>query len=202
MQITKLEDYGKQKKKLYLDGEYAFWLYYSDIREYNIREEQELSDNIYQELLTVIQKYAKQKALSFLEHMDRTEQELFQKLKQAGFPEDTISLAIEYVKKYHYIDDRRYALSYLRFHSENKSKRYLMNQLNQKGIDKKIAEQAYHEIIEEYGEENAELLALRKEIQKKIKNQKELDTVTKKKLVAALFRKGYSYDMIQKELNF
>ena len=52
---------------------------------------------------------ATKKAMGLLQHMDRTEWELRSKLEQAGFSEEAVEAAIQYVAGYHYIDDKRYA---------------------------------------------------------------------------------------------
>lgn len=49
---------------------------------------------------------ATKKAMGLLQHMDRTEWELRSKLEQAGFSEEAVEAAIQYVAGYHYIDDK------------------------------------------------------------------------------------------------
>ena len=60
----------------------------------------------------VLGKRVKKRALALLEKMDRTEQGLYRKLAESEYPEELILDAIEYVKKYHYIDDMRFSKSY------------------------------------------------------------------------------------------
>ena len=57
-------------------------------------------------------KRAKHRALYLLERADRTEQELRSKLEKTYEPE-IVEEAIAYVRQYHYIDDKRYAVNYL-----------------------------------------------------------------------------------------
>ena len=45
-------------------------------------------------------KQAKQKALSLLNYMDRTESQLRQKLKEKSFSDEAIEQAIDYVKSF------------------------------------------------------------------------------------------------------
>ena len=56
---------------------------------------------------------ARRKALRLLEHMDRTEKGLRDKLTQSGFSETVSEDAIAYVKDYGYINDQRYAFNYI-----------------------------------------------------------------------------------------
>lgn len=204
MQITKLEDFGKQKKKVYIDEDYTFWLYYSELDAYDIKENSEITD---EKLVTILKETVlirvKKKALSILERMDRTESELRIKLKQAGYPEPLIEEAVKYVKKFHYINDYQYTRSYIKMKMSVKSRQYIFNMLMQKGIDKELALNAFNEIeaeLIESGEESPEILSLRKEITKRTKNKEELTIEDKQKLYGVLCRKGYAYDMIQREL--
>ena len=80
--------------------------------------------------------------------MDRTEQGLYRKLAESEYPEELIFDAIEYVKKYHYIDDMRYARNYISYRQGSKSRRRLQQELMQKGVPKEITEQALEEIYE------------------------------------------------------
>ena len=52
---------------------------------------------------------ARRKAMRLLEHMDRTEKGLREKLRQAGFTSQAVDHALTYVEAYGYIDDERYA---------------------------------------------------------------------------------------------
>lgn len=48
---------------------------------------------------------ARKKAMRLLEHMDRTEKGLTDKLRQAEFSQEAVEDAIAYVKSYGYIND-------------------------------------------------------------------------------------------------
>ena len=61
---------------------------------------------------------ATKKAMGLLQHMDRTEWELRSKLEQAGFSEEAVEAAIQYVAGYHYIDDKRYAKRFVEIYRE------------------------------------------------------------------------------------
>ena len=50
---------------------------------------------------------AKKRAMLILQHNDRTEWELSDKLLKAGFSEQAVEAAVEYVRSFHYVDDRR-----------------------------------------------------------------------------------------------
>ena len=130
--------------------------------------------------------------MAILKYMDRTEQELRQKLKQAEYTESITESAIEYVKMFHYLDDKRFAANYIRYKKDTKSKRQLQTELMQKGIRKEFIEQAFEE---EYDDED---LAIQKAIAKKTMDIDSLSQEEKKKLASSLYRKGFKMDKIQK----
>jgi regulatory protein len=196
MYISKLEEVDKNKVKVYIDDEYRFLLYKKDIRIHRLREEEEISDSKYADILknTVLRR-GKQKALSILKYMDRSEQELRFKLKQAEYTDSNIDMILDYVKQYRYVDDERYATQYVRFKKDNKSRRQLQMELIQKGIEKDLIDTAFEE---EYNDEDQ---AIQKAITKKCKNIDELTFEEKMKLSAYLYRKGFQVDIIKKYLN-
>lgn len=211
MRISKLEVVEKIKTKVYIDEEYHFLLYPQDMRLYKLEEGMELTDEEYKKIIkdTVLRR-GKQKALTLLEHMDRTEYELILKLKISGYSQSIIDTIIAYVKSYHYIDDARYASQYIRYKKESKSKKQIQMELMQKGIASNFIEIAMDEeyFSEEYFDGKEELedgpedIAIKKAIYKKIKekNIDELDEKERTKLMGYLYRKGFSTDLIRKHM--
>lgn len=199
MQITKIEPFGKDKIKLYFDDDYRFWLFRKDADNYHLTEGQELAEEVYQEMFYLAVNQAKQKALLILERMNRTKQELLGKLEEAAFTKEVSELALAYVKQFHYIDDYRYAVTYLRNHAASKSKRNLTEVLKSKGIDLDTIERAYEE-VEEEADSSLEQAALKKELKRFQKKTTQNTIQEKKKWIASLMRKGFSYDLIRREI--
>lgn len=195
--ITKLEFLEKKKVNVYVNDEFAFLLYRNDIKKYGLEENMILEQSLYEQILEeTLTRRAKQKAMALLKRMDRTEQELRLKLKQTKYPEVSIETAIDYVKSYHYIDDRRYVENYIRYKKGTKSIRIIEMELKQKGIDKELI----REVCEE--ESVCDDEALKKAIRKKVKNWEELDYVERRKVFAYLYRKGFKEEDIRKYLEF
>ena len=108
MQVTAIEKFGKYKYKVFLDYEFAFWAYWKDLQYRGIRVNKEISQEFYEQLLEeVVFEKAKRKAISLLKYMNRTEQELRQKLKLQLYPLEVIDKTIAYVYSFHYLDDDR-----------------------------------------------------------------------------------------------
>ena len=193
MLVTKLEKIDQKRIKVYIDYEYAFLLYSPDIRRYRIEEEKEVSKEEYSEIIQeTIYRRAKQKALAILKYMDRTENELAVKLKQAFYNDEIISRTIEYVKSYHYIDDERYAANYIAIKKNTKSKKQIQNELYRKGIDKVIVEQSLENLLKN------DDIAIRKAIRKKTDDSSKLTSEQRLKIIASLYRKGFAYEDIMR----
>lgn len=195
MLITKLEKIDKKRTKVYIDYEYAFLLYPSDIRKYKIEEEQEITVEIYEEILEdTIYRRAKQKALAILKFMDRSESELVAKLKMAHYTEEIVNRTIEYVRSYHYIDDERYATNYIVSRKDTKSRKQIQMELLHKGISKEVIENIFPKNPDNDKE------ALKKAIRKKTDDIENLSMEQKQKLFTSLYRKGFSYEDIARFL--
>lgn len=194
---------NKTAYKIFVDDEFSFLLYSQDIKAYRLEVGAEVTPLLYDRIITeTVYRRAKQKALAILKHMDRTEKELYIKLKDAYYTDDIINRTIEYLKEYNYINDERYAMNYIRLKKGIQSSLAIKTKLNQKGINKEIIEKI---ITKEYNESSEdidyEILAINKAIHKKYRNPHDLSREDKQKLVASLYRKGFSIDKIRKCLN-
>lgn len=200
MVITRLEEIEKAKFKVYVDDEYVFLLYRRDIEEYGLQEEWEISQSLYDKIIdeTVLRR-AKQKAVAVLKYKDRTEHELRGKLSDVGYPEIVIDKAISYVQEYGYLNDERYVNTFIKDRVNLKSKMVIKTKLFQKGINRDLIDSRMEQVYEE-AEIDSEALAIQKAILKKTKNIELLDANDIQKLVASLYRKGFSVEKIRKEL--
>jgi regulatory protein len=197
MTVTRIEDTDKSKVRIYIDGEYAFTLYQKDIGRYRLEEGKELPDDVYHTILeeTLLHR-AKEKAMALLKLSDRTESELHSRLITAGFPEQIIDLAVSYVCSYGYINDERYAASYVNLKMGGKSKALIRMELLRKGIKKEIIDKVLFEEYENKEEEDPEIKAIRKLIAKKCNDPDMLSWEDKQNLIASLYRKGFTVDKI------
>ena len=84
--------------------------------------------------------------MRLLEHMDRTEKGLTDKLRQAEFSPEAVEDAIAYVKSYGYINDARYARTYISFRIESRSRQKILTELQMKGVDRQTALEAWEEM--------------------------------------------------------
>lgn len=195
MTVMEIVPFGKQKSKVILDEGFTLVLYKGELGKYRIRQGEELREETYKEILTeVLMKRARERVIYLLKASDKTEQELRQKLKEGYYPQEAIDYAIGFLKEYRYIDDERYGERYVEFHSERKSRRQIQYELQKKGLDKEVIS----DILEEHPiDEEAQVLAY---LEKKRKNISELDQKERSKIMAALGRKGFSFEVVNRVL--
>ena len=117
--VTEYKELGKGRIELCLNESIRFCLYRKEASAFHLKEASELTEEEYQQLIhEVIGKRATKRAMHILERQERTEYQLREKLLQNGYPEESIEDAIDYVKHYHYVDDLRYAKTFIRYLQE------------------------------------------------------------------------------------
>lgn len=189
MYILEIKQTGtaKNKYKVCLEGGADFVLYKGELSKLHLEAGQDLPEELYEQILKEIQiPRAKKRAMHLLEKMDRTEQQLKTKLREAGYASEAIEEAISYVKSYHYIDDERYARTYIRIHQQSKSKQRLKMDLLKKGIDKEVIEIALEDEFEQSEEEMILQLLKKKHYDPATADQKE-----RNKMYRFLMQRGF-----------
>ncbi len=200
MIVTDIRELDKKRSRIYLDGEFAFVLYKGEIREYRISVGEELGQNIYDEVMSVVlPKRAKLRAMNLLQKKDYTEKQLRDKLNDGDYPQELVDKAIAYVKSFNYIDDEGYARDYISYHMSVRSKNRIIQDLTNKGISKDI----YQDILEELYEDDsdAEIEQIKKLLIKKHYDPDTTEYEDKKKIMAFLLRKGYNSSDIKKAMD-
>ena len=130
------------------------------------------------------QQQARRKALRLLEHMDRTERGLTDRLRQAGFSEEAAEDAVSYVREF-----ERYAFNYIMYRIHDKSRQKIFQELQQKGVDRQTIQSAWEEAEElEAPDEHALLLS---QIEKKYPPDTEIDERQMRRLLGYFARRGF-----------
>lgn len=198
MLIIEVSEIDKKRMLIKTEEGISFVLYKGEVRRYSLQVGGDISAEEYEEIHNeILIKRARKRALFLLEKMERTESQLRDKLRQGFYGEDIIEDAVSYVKKYHYIDDMRYAETYVRYQKEKKSRRQIQMTLMQKGIEKEKIDQA---IEAEYKQETEQEL-IQKWIEKKHYSVSEADIKEKQKMYQFLMRKGFCSQDILHVLN-
>ena len=200
MKITAIEELSKARSRVWIDGEFAFVLYKGELRLYRIREGEEISEETLKTIRQeVLPKRAKLRAMNLLKSREYTTKQLHDKLKQGGYSEDIITLALDYVASYHYTDDLRYAVSYMQSHETDKSRRRIEQDLMRKGIGKETLEKAW-QTWEARGGEQDEQQMISELLEKRGYCPREADLREKQRLYGFLMRRGFSGEQVRKAL--
>ena len=137
---------------------------------------------------------AKKRAMLILQHNDRTEWEL----TKAGFSEEAVESAVEYVRSFHYIDDERYAKRFVEIYHESRSIKRMKQDLYKRHIADEYIELALENI--DYDDSTA----LRRQIEKLGIDADMLASLSyeeSQKIIAKLYRKGFSLGSIKDVLS-
>lgn len=200
MLVTQISEVSKSRCRVYLDGQFAFVLYKGELRRFQIKVDQELSEESYQEIMTqILPKRAKLRSMNLLQSRDYTRRQLADKLKQGDYPQECIEEAIAYVESYGYIDDKRYARDFIEYHLSSRSRTRMETDLLRKGINKEIIREAFDELAGSGVEQDE--LAMACDLLRKKKYC--ADTATRQeqqKMYGFLYRRGFRSDIISKAL--
>lgn len=191
--ITEIKDIGK-KCRIIIDDDIVVQLYKGEVRKLGIKADSQFSNESYNEMYNILNKRARERSLFLLKDMDKTEKQIRDKLKLGDYPEDIINNAIEFLKKYGYVDDIRYAKLYISSKRNSKSIKQIELELYKKGVNKENVSK----VLLEMDLSNEE--ALNKLIEKVIKKYDLNDKTQYNKMCRYLLGKGFSYGEIQEAL--
>lgn len=203
--VTSIADikhsYSNKKKLVYINYEPAFALYNKELKTYNVKENEALSEQNYSDIVQMLSKRATVRAMNLLKTKDYTQKELINKLELSYYPKKSIDDALTYVERYGYINDKRYVENYIAFKASKKSRKQIEQLLKEKGIDSDIIESALEAYYGDSSEcEEGLILSM---LKKKYGNipMEELDYKQKQKMMAYMYRKGFSMDTIRKAVD-
>ena len=200
MQVTKIEELDKQRSKIYLDGEFAFVLYKGELRQHQIRAEQELPQETYELVLEeVLPKRAKMRAMYLLQKKEYTVAQLREKLEQGLYPREVVESALQYVASFHYTDDLRYAIQYIEFHEDSRSRMRIEQDLAAKGISGETISEAW-QTWEAQGGAQDEMKMIKRLLEKRHYDPETADFAERQKQSAYLMRKGFRSESIRKAI--
>lgn len=195
-QITELEKLTSGRYRVTLEDGTQFPLYGKELVQYGIEMDAMLSPDAYREImLELLPLRAKKKALHLLERMDRTEQQLRTKLTEGGYPSGIVEQTLEYVRSFHYIDDVRYARTYMEYRKESRSRRQLEQELYRKGVSRSDVEEAFTQL--EAPDEEAQI---RSWLAKKHYDARSADRPERERMIRFLLRRGYGMAAVQRVL--
>lgn len=186
-QVVDVVPQDKKKLQICLDNGDTFILYKGEANKLSLFENEVFDEVKYEQIMTdILGKRATKRAMHLLEQQERTEKQLRDKLQQNGYPIRCIEQAMEYVKSYHYVDDYRYAATYIRYHQEKESRQKLTQKLMMRGISREIIAQA---LEEEFVAD--ECMQIRELLRKRGFDLETADEAMRRKTAQFLMRKGF-----------
>lgn len=196
MLITRVEQGKGKRYKVYSDHEFLFALYGKELKQYHIRENTEVSEDVITEILEqIIYKRAKERALYLLESRPYTCFMMRDKLKNSDYPVEIVDRVILFLQKYHYLDDESYIRMYVDTYSRNKSKKQIQFDLQKKGIERQLIMDYMSR--QSYSEEEC----FTKQFHRYIRGKDLNDFNIRRKVFRYFYGKGFSYDLIEEYMN-
>lgn len=196
--ITKIEIQKKNENRVnvYLNNEYAFSCSKELVYTYNLSSDKLIEMDTLSSIISE-DNYIKCKnsALKIIERTYKSEKELFEKLIEKGYDENTIISVVEFLKKYNFLDDVAYTKMYIKDKIKVQGKNKIKFALIKKGIAEEVIKQQLEEVDEVIQVNTAMVLAERKlnVLQKNEKDSRKLY----KKLADFLMRKGFQWEEIK-----
>lgn len=195
MEITDVAPLDKKRRKVYIDGQYAFPLYLSELRKYNIEAGTTLEESVYDDICSLLMRRVRERILYLIADYDRSEQNIRQKISMAGYRGSFVDDAIDSLKEYGYIDDLRFARYYAESMRDTKGRSAfaISRSLYEKGISRDVIDTVMGELDID---EEAQILKALSSRGYNEDNIREIDDKERQKLISFLMRKGFSYDLI------
>lgn len=195
MEITDVAPLDKKRRKVYIDGQYAFPLYLSELRKYNIETGATLEESVYDDICSLLMRRVRERILYLIADYDRSEQNIRQKISMAGYRGSFVDDAIDSLKEYGYIDDLRFARYYAESMRDTKGRSAfaISRSLYEKGISRDVIDTVMGELDID---EEAQILKALSSKGYNEDNIRQIDDKERHKLISFLMRKGFSYDLI------
>lgn len=187
----KLQKRNLQRVNVYLDGEFAFGL--SRIVAAWLAVDQQISD----EKIGLLQaqdvfEIAYEQALNFLNYRQRSQAEVRKNLQAHQVPDQVIASVLERLEVNGLVNDQSFAQIWVenRIEFRPRSKKALVRELRQRGLDDEIIDQAVEQIDEDQQAYQAAVKYLRK------LNTDEWQEF-RQRLTNYLLRRGFNFDVIK-----
>ena len=187
----KVQKRNKTRINVYLDDEFAFGLTYDVAAMLKIGQTlspEEITELTQKEIF----EQARLAAIRLIEVRPRSVTEISRRLHQKGYEPDVITAVIERLQKVQLLDDVAFAKYWLdqRQTFKPRSQIALRQELQQKGVDRKIIDATLNDLDE--------TAAIRQVAKKQARRYSELPEIEfKQKLGRFLQRRGFSYGIIR-----
>lgn len=196
--ITKIEVQKRNKERvnLFLDDEYAFSIstelvYKEGLKVNLIVDIEKLKDLAEKEEMI----RCKNSAIRIIERNHKTEKEIRNKLIEKGYNENAINNAIDFLKRYNFLNDNTYTKMYVRDKLNSQGSNKIKYALMKKGISREMIEEELENIDKD--DEKKVAMELAKKKLTSIKKSENDKYKISGKLYRFLISKGYNYDIVK-----
>ncbi|MFQ6617519.1 MAG: RecX family transcriptional regulator [Fidelibacterota bacterium] len=201
--ITAIEVQKKKphRRSIYLDDRFFVGVDEEIFIKHNLRVGTELSDKEINQLLYEAEfSFIKEKALHFIKFRERSRKEVLDKLKREKFDRSLIEDVISFLEERDIINDERFAYLF----AKDRVKRrgigliLLKKEMFQKGLSAELIEITTKKIYEEFDQRKL----IRAHLKRKMSSISSLPPPrAKKRVIDMLYRRGFSWDLIEEALN-
>ncbi len=189
---------GRSRIRVTLDDGESFLFPSLKAARLGFAEGKELSEDTYTQIMQSLRSACMQRCGTLLGTRDYSECRLREKLIEAGFPDSIVEEAVGKLQKAGYLDDRRFARSYIRSHIQDRSRLRIIRDLAGKGISETDIEEVFAEFAEEEDLEDAQRQQVMRLLKKRGFDPGEAGYEERQKTMAFLHRKGYPADLIRR----
>jgi len=186
-----------RKRRIYLDGKFAFSVKLNVVAKFRLREGMNLSE---QEIEAIEQGEIRQecldRAMRYLSARLHGRSELRKKLLSQEYSPPMIDEVMDELVRLGYVDDQRFARTKALAAAQHRhhGPRSAMMELMRAGVKREIAQGAVREVYES----NDNVAEARKLAQKQAARLRKLDPqVARRRLAGMLARRGFDYDSIK-----
>ncbi len=136
-------------------------------------------------------------ALRLISFKDRTQKEIYERLKEKGYTDEQIFGEIDFLKEYGYIDDVRYAQRYVKdcITIKKWGAHRIRTELLRRGIDRETIEPALDAAEEETG------AALYSEMKKRFSDADMKSPKERRRIFSYFARRGFAAEKIRGAMN-
>lgn len=192
-----LQEKRKDRFSIFLDGEFAFGIHQDVLLKSGIAKGDVLPEARIQSILQLEgERAAKEKAYRLLAARPRSQKELTDRLKQAGFEQAAIDWVMHDLIRLKLVSDAEFAIMFAKNRMITKPcGRFLLQQeLRQKGISEPDIQRAIDTVYSETSEESVARQAAAKNKKKQIRLDEEK---AQKRVSDFLLRRGFSWEIVK-----
>jgi regulatory protein len=194
--ITAVEKQKKNKHRynIYLNEQFAFSVHEDMLVKYRLLKGEYVNTQTIETIIIADENHkAYMDGLRFIGRRPRSRKEVVYKLQEKGYSEDAIQHAVAQLTELKAIDDEQFAALWTehRLFSQNKGRRWVQQELKQKGLSKEHIAEALANVDEE-----AEFQAAYDTAKKKWQSLQGEPYEKNRKLAAFMLRRGYSSQIV------